>query len=193
MKTRVVFLHALAAAGVGVALLAAQVGEARADWDVHHDRHRDGGRPYYWHESRRLPRVAIRLTVGGFPYYYCEGDYYRYGPRGYVIVPAPVGAVVTTLPEPHQTVIINGVVYHYDNGVYYQQGPGGYVVVPATPLAVAAATPAPSSLVINVPNKNGSFTPVTLQSASNGMFIGPQGEVYPNPPTAEQLKDLYGQ
>ena len=50
----------------------------------------------------------------------------------------------------------------------------------------------PQTLVINVPNSNGSFTPVTLQPASNGTYVGPRGEVYPTRPTVDQLKQMYG-
>ena len=56
----------------------------------------------------------------------------------------------------------------------------------------APQTIAPQSIVINVPNKNGSFTPVTLQIAHNGTYIGPEGEVYPTRPTMEQLQQMYG-
>ncbi len=74
--------------------------------------------------------------------------------------------------------------------------PRRYVVVPA-PIIVAAPTPVvvPATLqtiVVNVPNRNGSYTPVTLQAASNGTYIGPKGEVYPTQPTMEQLKEMYG-
>ena len=50
----------------------------------------------------------------------------------------------------------------------------------------------PQTLVINVPNRNGSFTPVTLQPSGNGTYVGPRGEVYPTQPTVDQLKQLYG-
>ncbi len=43
-----------------------------------------------------------------------------------------------------------------------------------------------------MPNRNGSYTPVPLQPASGNTYIGPQGEVYPNLPTVQQLQGLYG-
>ncbi len=178
-------MRILVFAGLAVALFSPS---AQADdrWFHHHH-----DRPYYWREARR-PSLAVGIFVGGIPYDYCEGSFYRHGPRGYVIVPAPVGAVVTTLPSGCRTVIINGVVYKVYDGAYYQSVPGGYAVVPAAP-AAAAPTVALQTIVVNVPNKNGSYTPVKLQPASNGTYIGPQGEVYPNQPTMEQLKQMYGQ
>ncbi len=150
-----------------------------------------------------LPRDATRLKYSDGNYYYCRGRYYKHDPRGYVVIPAPVGAVISSLPEGHRTMIIDGVTYHEYDGVYYRGGPAGYTVVPiatsaATPCPVpvvtasTAATTAQPTVVVNVPNKNGSFTPVPLQLASSGMYIGPQGEVYPNLPTEAQLRSLYG-
>jgi hypothetical protein len=46
-------------------------------------------------------------------------------------------------------------------------------------------------VTVNVPNTNGSFTPVTLIKQKDG-YIGPQGEYYPGNPTVDQLKVLYG-
>ena len=150
-----------------------------------------------------LPRRAVPLRFGDGSYYYCEGRYYKHNRRGYVIVPAPVGVVVPSLPAPHHTIVIDGITYHEYDGVYYKGGPVGYTVVPiaqATPgesgTAVVASSSgpatAPSTTVMNVPNKNGSYTPVTLQLASSGMYIGPQGEIYPNLPTVVQLQAMYG-
>ena len=157
------------------------------------------------HRSRTvvvLPADAIPIRAVGGPSYYCRGRYYRRGSDGYVLIAAPIGAVVPALPAEHRTVVIDGVTYHEYDGVYYKGGPAGYTVVPiaqvpataGTTLASAQAAPVidHGALVINVPNRNGSYTPVTLHPSGNGMYIGPQGEVYPNAPTAQQLQGLYG-
>ena len=47
------------------------------------------------------------------------------------------------------------------------------------------------TVVINVPNPNGSYTPVTLRRAG-GIYVGPRGEQYLNLPTVEQLQGVYG-
>jgi hypothetical protein len=61
----------------------------------------------------------------------------------------------------------------------------------SAPYVTTASVPA--AIVVNVPNRNGSYTRVTLQRTSNGMYIGPNGELYPNEPTPGQLQALYGQ
>ena len=56
----------------------------------------------------------------------------------------------------------------------------------------AAATPqAPDTVVINVPNKDGTTTPITLKRSANG-WVGPNGEIYSNLPTSEELRPTYG-
>ena len=74
------------------------------------------------------------------------------------------------------------------------------VVTPACPSAQAApacGTPGyggsayGDTLVVNVRNDNGSYTPVTLRR-EGGTYIGPRGERYLSVPTEEQLKAVYG-
>ena len=42
-----------------------------------------------------------------------------------------VGAVITTLPHGHATLVVSGVRYHYHDGYYYRPVRGGYRVVVA--------------------------------------------------------------
>jgi len=72
---------------------------------------------------------------------------------------------------------------------FCRPAPVRYVIVPSANCPPAIA---PQTLVINVPNSNGSYTSVPLTVASNGTFIGPQGEIYPTQPTVEQLRQMYG-
>lgn len=48
-----------------------------------------------------------------------------------------------------------------------------------------------NTVVINVKNSNGSLTPITLHR-QGGVYVGPRGEHYPNLPTEEQLRPVYG-
>jgi len=48
-----------------------------------------------------------------------------------------------------------------------------------------------STLVINVQNSNGSFTPITIRRVGN-QYVGPRGEYYNAIPTQQQLKTVYG-
>lgn len=47
------------------------------------------------------------------------------------------------------------------------------------------------TIVVNVPNNNGSYTPVTLHRSGGG-YVGPRGEYYITMPTVDQLKAVYG-
>ncbi len=84
----------------------------------------------------------------------------------------------------------------YFNDQTYCQFDGTLLRSKGSTAQPAAVNPMPSSapqtITINIPNKNGSYTPVTLQAASNGTYIGPRGEVYLMRPTEEQLKTMYG-
>lgn len=120
---------------------------------------------------------------------YHGGGYYHGGHSsgGYwvneVIAPiVTVGtfyAIVTAL-TPSPTVIVQQPVV-VPQTVYIPQE-----VFPQT-----TSRPMPASVVINIPNSNGSYTPVTLWKSFDG-YVGPQGEYYPGRPTVEQLKVLYG-
>jgi hypothetical protein len=44
---------------------------------------------------------------------------------------------------------------------------------------------------VNLPNPNGSVTPVPIKRQGN-VYVGPRGEQYTSYPTVEQLKPIYG-
>jgi hypothetical protein len=75
--------------------------------------------------------------------------------------------------------------------------PRRYIVVPAGMIehprtgVTQPASPEPDTIVINVPGSKGGFVPIRLLKTRDG-YIGPQGELYPNRPTVEQLEALYG-
>jgi len=144
------------------------------------------------------------VTVGHRRYNYHDGRFFRPGWFGFEIAigAPPMGAMVTFLPFGHRTIIAGGITYYYYDNIYYTTCPSGYIVVPAPvvvrPNVVAAPTvvipqqkSSGETVVINVPNSDGSYTPVTLTKYGDG-YIGPQGEYYPGRPTVEQLKVLYG-
>jgi len=51
------------------------------------------------------------------------------GPRGYVIVDAPVGASVEVIPSGYKVVVINGKTYYYHNDIYFAKRGKKYSVV----------------------------------------------------------------
>lgn len=73
--------------------------------------------------------------------------------------------------------------YHRGLQVYYTVAPVRYQ-------EVACAVPG-NTVVINVANPNGSYTPVTLRQ-EGGTYVGPRGERYLHMPTEEQLREVYG-
>lgn len=144
------------------------------------------------------------IFVGHERYRYHDGRFYRpifFGLFEIIVDVPPIGAIVTVLPFGYRTIVIGEVTYYYYDNVYYTVCPSGYVVVPApvvnpnvvvTSFAVTHLQKVSGETVtINVPNSNGSYTPVTLIKQKDG-YIGPQGEYYLGHPTVEQLKVLYG-
>jgi hypothetical protein len=163
-----------------------------------------------------LPYERTTVFVGGVPYYYYDGIYYRPCPGGYMVVSAPFGAVIPTIPQGYPPVVVDGVAYYNINGVTYMYTPYGYQVVPApqavvngypvvqngqmnqavqnvpvTQGAVSTAANTEEAFTVNIPNSKGGYTPVLLKRSGNG-FIGPQGEYYTEFPKIEQLKVMYG-
>src|SRR6185503_2677676 len=69
-------------------------------WDRHG--HSSGYRHYphypYGRTVVHLPGKYISVTFGTGRFFYSEGHFYRNRGHDYVVVPAPVGVVVTTIP-----------------------------------------------------------------------------------------------
>ena len=189
--------------GLVVVLLAAPALAEANDW---HGGWGRGGRHGGWRNNRtvviqRSPQVQI--VFRGRPYYYNSGRFYERRVRSYVPVTAPVGIIVRELPSYQDSVVIDGTTYYCYDGIYYKGGPAGYQVVSfpianvssdtsIAPFQVASAPRQPGDQVtINVPNANGSYMPVQLKEM-NGLYIGPNGEVYSSKPTVDQLKIMYG-
>ena len=160
--------------------------------------------------------LAFTVSYSSSAFAWGEGHgHYRYhGGRwhddgwfwGFFATGIAVGAIVATLPPRYETVYVSGQPYYYYDDVYYRPCPTGYVVVPA-PATTVVAAPAPvvvaapvavqpeatsnETIVINIPNASGGYTPVTLTKYKKG-YIGPQGEYYEGHPSVKQLKVLYG-
>lgn len=135
------------------------------------------------------------VKIGRQRYNYHDGRFYKTGWFGleFALSVPPIGAVVTTLPFGYRKIAARGTPYFYYENIYYRQAPAGYIVVPApaADLAVVPAAATGGSVIVNVPNSNGSYTPVKLVKTDNG-YVGPQGEYYSGNPSVEQLKAFYG-
>jgi len=90
--------------------------------------------PRYGTVFVNLPAGHRTVYVGRSRYFYGSGVFYRHGPSGYVVVRAPIGAVIAAPPAGCRTVVVGGATYYDYNGDYYQNAPGGYVVVQAPPV-----------------------------------------------------------
>ena len=94
---------------------------------------------------RHLPRGFIRIVIGSLPYFYYSGVYYRDHLDGYIVVGAPIGALVYELPIGFITFGIGNFVYYFVNDTYYfwDDVREAYVVVEkpdGADEAIAAAT-----------------------------------------------------
>ena len=81
------------------------------------------------------------------------------------------------------------VLVYGDHWPVYRQ-PVYYQSVYYQPVQVIPA-PVSDTVVINILNDNGSYTPVSLRRVG-GVYVGPRGEQYLNLPTIDQLKPVYG-
>jgi Family of unknown function (DUF6515) len=90
-----------------------------------------------------LPRGYSEVRVGRDRYYTQRGVFYQRGPRGgYVVVRAPRGAFIRTLPPHYTRIYVGSTVYYRYGDAYYQPSRDGYVVVDA-PAAQPMPPPRP--------------------------------------------------
>jgi len=61
------------------------------------------------------------IFFGTLTFLFLDGLFYKKEPKGYVITPAPIGAIVPVLPKEAAVVNIDGTLYYTYSGIYYQQ------------------------------------------------------------------------
>jgi len=156
----------------------------------HHRRH--------GYVTHRLPHGHRSINVRGAHYYFGGGSFYRHTRAGYMIVDPPWGTIVPFLPWGYRTVVTEERPYYVYGDTYYTDSPEGYAVAPPpapfVPSAPAERTKYKSKIDtydIYIPNDDGSYMLIVLKKVEKG-FVGPQGEFYPEHPTVEKLKALYG-
>jgi hypothetical protein len=76
-----------------------------------------------------FPFAPYMIQVGSLVYLFVDGIFLRSGPKGYFRTPAPLGAVIHTLPPPATTIKVDEKVFYTYSEIYYQKVPEGYVVV----------------------------------------------------------------
>jgi len=166
----------------------------------------DGSRNRNMPRERGWPYAGRHFVVNhrGRTYFYHSGLFFRKSGIKFVVVAPPIGAIVPVLPFGFVTFMFGpGIVYYYLDGVYYKPVPEGYVVVPESEFEKykqqketlkkeeSDKNVSGEEYVVNIPNSDGTFTPVKLKKSNNG-YIGPQGEFYEGHPSVEQLRVLYG-
>ena len=114
---------------------AVPTGEYYYDYNSYADTQQVGSPIQVGSVVENLPSSAIPVMVSGSRYYYYSEYnvfltevYDGYG-IVYEIVPAPIGAVISTLPPNCMAQFINGKSITVCGGVYFQQVAGGYEVV----------------------------------------------------------------
>jgi hypothetical protein len=163
-------------------------------------------RIYYYPEEFSSSRVVVLptefdpLSVDGRTYYYSGGTFYRRDRSQFSDVPAPLGALVTSLPSGQfAEVKISGTRYATYNGVYYKKVAGGYeVTAPPEGFEGVLIMPAPktvngeAALIVSIPDPqdNSQFIDIKLIRSGDG-FRGPKDEYYPQFPKIEQLRKEY--
>jgi hypothetical protein len=97
-------------------------------------------------------------VIGGYPYFYYSGVFYQRYNSGYIVVSAPIGAFVTSLPEGFIAFTIGLATYYYINNTYYSwdEAREGYVVVEKPVGADKAITRATSERLMVYPNSGQS-------------------------------------
>ena len=69
-----------------------------------------------------LPFGYSQFFIGGNPYYYYDGIYYRpYSSGGYTVAAPPLGAIVKHLPTGAKVSVIDGQKYYVLGGTFYQE------------------------------------------------------------------------
>lgn len=106
---------------------------------VRHRHHRF--KPHKHHHVRVIPRIGfrlhalpfghVRIVIGGLPFYVHGGAFYRPARTGFVVVKAPYGAIVTSLPTGYAVLHRGSQTYYVCEETYFMQAPGrrGYIVV----------------------------------------------------------------
>jgi hypothetical protein len=105
--------------------------------------------PYRWGPSwhplgffaASLAADAFYFSLANQAYYYDDGVYYEPYNGGFNVVPAPVGAMVATIPPGSETVQVGDQTYIYYGGTFYVQTDEGYQVVAAPDGAVVSEIP----------------------------------------------------
>ena len=114
--------------------------------------------PLYY-RVRVLPHTYVRIVVHSLPYFYFDGIFYRhYIGGGYIVVRAPIGAVVHVLPVGFIAFSLGAFIYYYANDTYYlwDDEREAYIVVEKPDGAEAALAEATEGRIFAYPSQGQS-------------------------------------
>lgn len=162
-----------------------------------------------------LPTGCSIQVVAGQTYYVLRDSYFRPVPGGYRVVSRPTETVVVKEVASAKSEDVTVWVQN-DNGSrtpvrltasgdgqwigpkgeYYSSFPSELQLKPVYGVlgAVKASSVASESRtqIVWIENLNGSSTPIELERQDDGTWIGPLDEVYPELPSADDLRSAYG-
>ncbi|OFX83393.1 MAG: hypothetical protein A2W99_11700 [Bacteroidetes bacterium GWF2_33_16] len=142
MKTIHIF-RIIAAVVLSLSITAIQ---AQPGHNHHRERHAPNHRyrdlPHWGYKYKVVPKGAFLLRHSGINYHYHSGIYYRPYGDTYVIVRAPIGVRVRTLPNGTVHFVIGGRRYFYYYGTYYVRSVNDDYITVAPPVgAIVDALP----------------------------------------------------
>lgn len=89
--------------------------------------YKHNGKEYIVHRAYPGMRVTVipegrHIVIGNVHYWYYYGTFYRWldHVREYEVVVPPVGAIVESIPDGYEKLIIDGNTYYIVNGIQYQ-------------------------------------------------------------------------
>ncbi len=92
--------------------------------------------------TRSLPTPHQVIDIGGSRYFYHRGIYYRHVVSDYIVVTAPVGAVIDSLPEGNITLRdLSPTLYYYYYGSFYRKDAQGYRAIDPPPGLIVSYLP----------------------------------------------------
>lgn len=138
---------------------------------AHHDVDADIGRTRFWHGFVFGARIHglrpgyLQIYVGGIPFFYDDGIFYRQTGDDYQEVYPPVGADVQDLPDGAVEIDAGNIAYFYAGGAFYVLQSDGYVIAP-TPIGVTVPELPPGAVEVSY---NGG-----MAYQFNGIYYQPQ-------------------
>lgn len=146
----------------------------------------------------QLPPQAVEVRLETPRFYFHEGLFFTRSGERFVVVPAPPGAIIPSLPNGFTSLQINGEPFYLAANVFYQPHAQGYAVVaspvdpapkPVPPPPMPCA-PVADTVTMTVHLAAGGTAPVVLKRHAHG-WIGPKGEIYESLPSEQQLAPYY--